>query len=153
MMNRMRSVALPALWSLGGLGLWGSSATAQYVGGGTPYAPGYYYAQGPGYYGSGYYYATQPTASPYYYVAPAPYYAAPAPSLRYSVRVLGRASGRNYPAPSDRPVPLRKFGLEPQSLPAQIAEDIAPAPASRLGPTQPASRWRGRTWWRSSRNW
>ena len=85
-MNRMRSVALPALWALGGLGLWGSSATAQYVGGGTPNASGYYYAPGPGHYGPGYYYAPQPTAGPYYYVAPAPYYATPAPSFRSSVR-------------------------------------------------------------------
>src|SRR5262245_36238851 len=59
-MRRMRSMALPALLALGGLGLSGSSAPAQYVGGGTAYAPGYYYAPGPVYYGSGYYYAPRP---------------------------------------------------------------------------------------------
>src|SRR5262245_47988798 len=53
-MSRMRSMALPALLALGGLGLGGSSAAAQYVGGGTAYAPGYYYAPGPGSYGSAY---------------------------------------------------------------------------------------------------
>jgi hypothetical protein len=42
-------------------------------------------------------------------------------------------------------VPLNNFGLEPESLPAQIAEDIAPAPAApRLGPTWRANLWRGR---------
>jgi hypothetical protein len=46
-MDRMRSMALPALVALGGLGLWGSSAAAQYVGGGTAYTPAYYYAPGP----------------------------------------------------------------------------------------------------------
>src|SRR5215472_13625142 len=59
-MTRMRSMALPALLALGGLGLSGSSAAAQYVGGGTAYAPGYYYAPGPGYSGAGYYYSPQP---------------------------------------------------------------------------------------------
>ena len=39
-MSRMRSMALPALSALGVLGLWGSSAAAQYVRGGTAYAAG-----------------------------------------------------------------------------------------------------------------
>ena len=127
-MNRMCSMALPALSALGGLVLWGSSATAQYLGGRPPdapvyyYTPGYYYAPGSGYYGSGYSYAPRPTAGPYYYAAP-------------------------------RPVPSHSFGLEPESLPAQIAEDIASGPASRLGPTRPTSWWRGRTWRRTWRSW
>ena len=148
-MSRMRSMAPPALLALGGLGLWGSSAAAQYVGGGTAYAPGYYYAPGPGSYGSGYYYAPRPAAGFYYYAPPAPYYAAPAPSLRSSVVVPGGSSGWLYPAPtsSGRPAPWHNSGLEPQSLPAQIAEDIAPAPAAPgLGPTWRAGWWRGRTW-------
>ena len=155
-MYRMRPMALPALLALGGLGLWGSSTSAQYVGGGTAYAPGYYYTPGPGYYGSGYYYAPRPAAGPYYYAAPAPYYTVPASSFRSSVWILGGSSGRNYPAPapSGRPVTSRRFGLEPESLPAQIAEDIAPAPATpRLGPTRLASWWRGRIWRRTSGNW
>jgi len=147
-MNRMRSMALPALSALGGLGLWGSSAAAQYVGGGTPSAPGYYYAPGPGSYGSGYYYVLRPAAGPYY--------VAPAPSFRSSVVVPDGSSGWYYPAPapSGRPVPGHNFGLEPESLPAQIAEDIAPAPAaSGLGPTWRAGWWRGRTWRRTWRSW
>ena len=155
-MSRMRSMALPALLALGGLGLWGSSAAAQYVGGGTAYAPGYYYAPGLGYYSSGYYYAPRPAAGPYFYAAPAPYYAAPAPSFRSSVVVPGGSSGRNYPAPapSGRPVPGHNFGLEPESLPAQIAEDIATTPATPgLGPTWRAGWWRGRIWGRTSRDW
>jgi hypothetical protein len=132
-MNRMRSVALPALLALGGLSLWGSTAAAQYGGGGTAYAPGYYYAPGPGY-----------------------YYAAPAPSFRSAVVVPGGWSGRRYPAParSGRPVPSPNSGLEPESLPAQIAENIAPAPAApRPGPAWRSGWWRGRTWRRTSRNW
>ena len=147
-MNRMRSMALPALSALGGLGLWGSSAAAQYVGGGTAYAPGYYYAPGPGSYGSGYYYVLQPAAGPYY--------VATAPPFRSSVVVPGGSSGWYYPAPapSGRPVPGHNFGLEPESLPAQIAEDIAPAPAAPgLGPTWRAGWWRGRTWRRTWRSW
>src|SRR5262245_601729 len=107
-MNRMRPMGLPALLALGGLSLWGSSAAAQqYVGGGITYAPGHYYAVGPGNYGSGYYYAPRPVAGPYYAA----------------------------PASSGRPVRSRNMGLEPQSLPAQLAEDIAPAPAGpRSGP-------------------
>jgi hypothetical protein len=46
-------MGLPALLALGSLGLWGSSAAAQYVGGGIAYAPRHYYVVGPGYYGSG----------------------------------------------------------------------------------------------------
>jgi hypothetical protein len=65
-MNRMRSMALPALLALSGLGLCGAKAAAQYVGGGTAYAPGYYSAPGPGYYGSGYYCVPRPAAGPYY---------------------------------------------------------------------------------------
>ena len=148
-MNRMRSMALPALLALGGLGLCGPKAAAQYVGGGTAYAPGYYYAPGPGYYGSGYYYAPRPAAGPYYY-------AAPAPPFRSSVVVPGGSGGWNYPAsvPSGRPATSHNFGLEPESLPAQIAEDIAPAPAApKLGPRWTASSWRGRTWRIFSRNW
>jgi len=148
-MNRMLSTALPALLALGGLGLSGSPAAAQYVRGGTGYAPGYYYAPGPVYYGSGYYYAPRPAAGPYYY-------AAPAPSFRSSVVVPGGSSGRNYPAPapSSRPVPSHNSGLEPESLPAQIAENIAPTPAApNLGPTWRASWWRGWTWRRTSRIW
>ena len=154
-MSRMRSMALPALLALGGLGLWGSSAAAQYVGGGTAYAPGYYYTPGYGYYGSGYYNSPQPAAGLYYYPASAPYYAAPAPSFRSWVVVPGGSIGRDYPARvSDGPVPLHKFGLEPESLPAQIAEDIAPAPvAPGLGTTWRAGGWRGRTWRRIWRNW
>ena len=153
-MPRLRSMILPALLALGGIGLWSSSAAAQYVGGGTPYAPRYDSAPGPGYYGSGYVYAPRPAAGFYYYAAPAPYDAAPAPSFRSSVVVPGGSSGRNYPARlSGRPVPLHNFGLEPESLPAQIAEDIAPAPvAPGLGPTWRPSWWRGRTW-RTSRTW
>ena len=141
-MNRMRSMVLPAVLALGGLGLWGSSAAAQYVGGGTAYAPG------TGYYGSGYGYALRPAASPYY--------APPAPSSRSSIVVPGGSGGWYYPAPaaSGRPLPWHNSGLEPQSLPAQIAEDIAPAPtAPRLGPTWHTNRWRGRTWRRAWRNW
>jgi hypothetical protein len=149
-MTRMRSMAPPALLALVGLGLWGSSAAAQYVVGGTAYAPGYYY--GPGYYyapgpvsyGSGYDYAPRPAAGPYY--APAP-----APSYRSSVLVPVGPSGRNYPG---RPGPLYHYGLEPESLPAQIAEDTIPASATpRPGPTWGASRWRGRMWRRTWRNW
>src|SRR5262245_17471185 len=133
-MNRMRSLALPACLALGGPGVWGSSAAAQYVGGGTAYAPVYYYAP-------------QQAAGPYYYAAPAPYF-------RHWVVVPGGSSGRNYPAPSGRPVPWHNFGLEPESLPAQIAEDTAPASvAPRLGPPWRAGWWRGRTWRRISRNW
>ena len=156
-MSRMRSMALPALLALGGLGLWGSSAAAQYVGGGTAYAPGYYYTPSPGYYSPGYYASQRPAAgayyyaapAPYYYAAPAPYYTAPAPSSRSSVVVPYGSSGWNYPAP---PGPLYKFGLEPESLPAQIAEDTIPASAT----PGPGTRWRagwGRMWRRTSRNW
>src|SRR5262245_53971974 len=147
-MNRMRPMGLPALLALGSLGLWGSSAAAQYVGDGIAYAPRHYYVVGPGYYGSGYYYAPRPVAGPYS--------AAPAPSFRSSVVVPGGSSGRNYPAPapSRRPVPWPNFGLGPESLPAQIAEETTPAPAApRLGPTWRAGWWRGRTWRRTSRNW
>ena len=155
-MTRMRSMALPALLALGGLGLWGSSAAAQYVGGVTAYAPG------PVYYAPGYYYAPRPAVGLYYsptpgpyYAAPGPYYAAPAPRFRSSVVVPGGSRGWNYPAApsSGRPVPWRGSGLEPESLPAQIAENIAPTPAApNLGPTWRASWWRGRTW-RTSRTW
>ena len=148
-MNRMRSMGLPALLALSSLGLWGSSAAAQYVGGRNASAPRHDYVVGPGYYGSGYYYAPRPSAGPYSY-------AAPAPSFRSPVVVPGGLSGRNYPtpAPSSRPVPLHSFGLEPESLPAQIAENIAPAPAAPgLGPTWRSSWWRGRMWRRTSRNW
>jgi hypothetical protein len=125
-MNRMRPMGLPALLALGGLGLWGSSAAAQYVGGGTAYAPGHYYVVGPGSYGSGYYYAPRPVAGPYYAA----------------------------PAPSGRPVPSRNSGLQPESLPAQIAEGIAPAPAApRLGPPRSTGWWRGRMWRRTPRSW
>ena len=148
-MSRMRSMAPPALLALGGLGLSGSSAAAQYVGGGTAYAPGHYYVAVPGYYGSGYYYAPQPAAGSYY--------AAPAPSSRSSIVVPGGSSGWYYPvpapAPSGRPVPWHNSGLEPESLPAQIAEDIAPARAAPgRGPTWRASWWRGRMWRRTWRN-
>src|SRR6516164_1426244 len=78
-MTRMRSMALPALLALGGLGLRGSSAAAQYVGGVTAYAPGYYYAPGPVYYAPGYYYAPRPAVGLYYSPTPGPYYAAPGP--------------------------------------------------------------------------
>jgi hypothetical protein len=133
---------LPALLALGGLGLWGSSAAAQYVGGGTAYAPG------PGYYSSGYYYVLQPAGGLHY--------VAPASAFRSSIVVPGTSSGWYYPAPapSGRPLSSRSFGLEPQSLPAQIAEDIAPAhTAPRLGPTSRAGWWRGRTWPRTWKNW
>ena len=162
-MNRMRSMALPALLALGGLGLWGSSAAAQYVGGGTAYAPGYYYAPGPVYYAPGYYYAPRPAAGLYYsptpapyYATPGPYYAAPAPSFRSSVVVPGGSGGWNYPAhpSSGRPVPWRGSGLEPESLPAQIAEDIIPASTTPgPGPSWRAGWWRGRIWGRTSRDW
>ena len=124
-MNRMRSMTLPALLALGGLGLWDSSAAAQY------YAPSYYYAPGPGYYGSGYYYARAAGRGALLRGR------RPHPS-GHSVVAPGGSSGRNYPAPapSGFPVPLHNSGLVPASLPAQIAEDIAPAPAApRLGPT------------------
>jgi hypothetical protein len=118
-MNRMRPMGLAALLALGGPGPWGSSAAAQYAGGGIAYAPGHYYVVGPGYYGPGYYQAPRPVAGPYYAA----------------------------PALSGRPVPLRNFGLEPESLPAQIAEGIAPAPAApRPSSTWRSSRWRGRMW-------
>ena len=143
-MHRMRSITLPALLALGDLGLWGSSAPAQYVGGGTAYAPVYSYAPVPSSYRWPYYCAPQQAVGPYCY-------AAPAPSFRPSVLVPVGPSGRNYPG---RPGPLDNFGLEPESLPAQIAEDTAPAPAApRLGQTWRASRWRGWTWRRTSRNW
>ena len=143
-MYRMRPMALPALLALGGLGLWGSSTSAQYVGGGTAYAPVYGYPPGLGSYGSAYYCAPQQAAGPYYY-------AAPAPSFGPSVLVPVGPSGRNYPG---RPGPSYNFGLEPESLPAQIAEDIAPARVSPgPGPTWRAGWWRGRTWRRTSRNW
>jgi hypothetical protein len=158
-MSRMRSMALPALLALAGLGLWGSSAAAQYVGGGTTYAPGYYYAPSPGCYGPGYYGCTQPAAGFYDSPAPAPCYAAsgpyspaPAPAFRSSVVVPGGSSGWNYPAnpSSGRPVPWRGSGLEPESLPAQITEDRIQASAtSRPGPVW----WRGRIWGRTSRDW
>jgi hypothetical protein len=93
-MNRMRSMALPALLALSGLGLCGPKAAAQYVGGGTAYAPGYYYAPGPGYYGSGYYDAPRPAAGPYYYAAPI-------------VPVLGRGRRRVGRLELSRPRPLR----------------------------------------------
>jgi hypothetical protein len=155
-MPRLRSMILPTLLALGGMGLWCSSAAAQYVGGGTAYTQGYGSAPGPGYYGSGFDYAPRPAAGFYYYAPPAPYYAAPAPSLRSSVVVPGGSSGWLYPAPtsSGRPAPWHNSGLEPQSLPAQIAEDIAPARAApRLGPTRYSGWWQGRTWRRTSRNW
>jgi hypothetical protein len=140
----MRSMALPALLALGRLGLGGSSAAAQYVGSGTAYAPGYYYAPGPGSYGSASYCAPQQAAGPYYN-------AAPAPSFRPSVLVPVGPSGRNYPG---RPGPLYNFGLEPESLPAQIAEDIAPAPVAPGPGTTGRAGWRwGRTWGRIPRNW
>ena len=143
-MYRMRPMVLPALLALGGLGLWGSSAAAQYVGVATAYAPVYGYAAGPGSYGSAYDYAPQQAAGPYYY-------AAPAPSFRPSVLVPVGPSGRNYPA---SPGPLYNYGLEAESLPAQIAENIAPARVAP-GPGTPwRSGWRrGRTWGRTSRNW
>jgi hypothetical protein len=143
-MYRIRPMALPALLALGGLGLWGSSAPAQYVGGGTAYAPVYGYTPGFGSYGSAYYRAPQQAAGPYSY-------AAPAPSFRPSVLVPVAPSGRNYPA---SPGPLYNHGLEAESLPAQIAENIAPARVAP-GPVttwRPGWRWR-RTWGRTSRNW
>jgi hypothetical protein len=140
----MRSMALLALLMLGGLGLGGSSAAAQYGGGGTAYAPGYYYAPGPGSYSSAYYCVPQPAAGPYYY-------AAPTPSSRSSVLVPVGPSGRNYPA---SPGPLYNYGLEAESLPAQIAEDIAPAPVAPGPGTTGRAGWRwGRTWGRIPRNW
>ena len=143
-MYRTSSMVLPALLALGGLGLWGSSAPAQYVGGGTAYAPVYGYTPGFGSYGSAYYRAPQQAAGPYSY-------AAPAPSFRPSVLVPVGPSGRNYPAPTG---PLYNYGLEAESLPAQIAEDIVPASATpRVGPTWGANRWRGRMWRRTWRNW
>jgi hypothetical protein len=155
-MNRMHSMALPALLALGGLGLWSSSAAAQYVGGGTAYAPVYYYAPGPSYYGPVYYFVPRAAAGPYYYTPPASYYAAPTTSFRYSVVVPGGSSGWNNPALAAyrRPVPSPNSGLEPESLPAQLAEDIAPAPAvpSLRRPWRP-NWWWGRTWWSTSRNW
>ena len=146
-MNRMHPMGLPALLALSSLGLWGSSAAAQYVVGRNAYAPSQYYVVGPGYYGSGYYYAPRPVAGPY---------SAAAPSFRPSVVVPGGFSGRNYPAPapSGRPVPSHTFGLEPESLPAQIAENIAPARVAPGTGTPWRSGWRwGRTWGRTSRNW
>jgi hypothetical protein len=150
----MRSMALPALLALGGMDLWGSSAAAQYVGGVSAYAQGYYCAPGPSYYGSGFGYVPRPAAN-FYYAAPAPINAAPAPTFRSSVVVPGGSSGWIYPAPasSGRPAHWRNSGLEPQSLPAQIAEDIAPDRAApEPGPTRYSGWWRGRTW-RTSRNW
>jgi hypothetical protein len=143
-MYRMRPMVLPALLALGGLGLWGSSAPAQYVGGGTAYASVYNYAPNPGSYGSAYYYAPRQAAGPYYY-------AAPARSFRSPVLVPVGPSGRNEPG---RPGLSYNFGLEPESLPAQIAEDLAPARVAP-GPGTPwRSGWRwGRTWGRTSRNW
>src|SRR5262249_31574743 len=142
-MTRMRSMALPALLALGGLGLWGPSAAAQYVGGGAAYPPGDYYAPGHSYapgplsYRPGHFYAPRPAPGPYYY-------AAPAPSSRSSVVIPVGPSGRNYPA---SPGPLYNHGLEAESLPAQIAEDIAPARvAPGSGTTWRAGWWRGRTW-------
>ena len=118
--------------------------TVNHPGAATAYAPVYGYAPGPGSYGSTYYYAPQQAAGPYYY-------AAPVPSFRHSVPVLVGPSGRNYPG---HPGPLYNFGLEAESLPAQIAEDIAPA---RVAPGpgtawRPGRRW-GRTWGRISRGW
>ena len=140
----MRPMVLPALLSLGGLGLWGSSTSAQYVGGGTAYAPVYGYPPGLGSYGSAYYCAPQQAAGPYYN-------AAPAPSFRPSVLVPLAPSGRNYPA---SPGPFYNYGLEAESLPAQIAEDIAPARVAPGTGTPWRSGWRwGRTWGRTSRNW
>ena len=143
-MYRMRSMALPALLALGSLGLGASSARAQYIGGGTAFAPIYGDTPGPGSYGSAYYCAPQQAAGPFYY-------AAPAPSFRPSVLVPVGPSRRNYPA---SPGPLYNYGLEAESLPAQIAEDIAPARAAP-GPGTPwrSGWWRGRTWGRISRDW
>jgi hypothetical protein len=160
-MSRLRSIILPALFALGGMSLWSSSAAAQYVGGGTAYTQGYGSAPGPGYYGSGFAYAPRPAAGFYYSAAPAPYSAAPAPysaapapSFRSSVVVPGGSSGWIDPAPTSfgRPAARHNSGLEPYSLPAEIAEDIAPARAApRLSPTRYSGWWRGRTWrWKNS---
>jgi hypothetical protein len=143
-MYRASSMALPALLALGGLDPWGSSASAQYVGGATAYPPVYYYAPNPGSYGSAYYYASRQAAGPYYYVAPAR-------SFRSPVLVPVGPSGRNDPG---RHGPLYNSGLEPESLPAQIAEDLAPAPvAPGPGATWRAGWWRGQRWRPISRNW
>src|SRR5262249_48680288 len=101
-MNPKLSMALPALLALGALGLWGSSAAAQTVGGGAAYAPGYYYAPSPVCFGSGYNYAARQATGSYYSPRSAPYYAARAPSFRTSLMVPGGSSGTNYPAPSGR---------------------------------------------------
>jgi hypothetical protein len=143
-MTCMRPMALPALLALGALGRWGSSAAAQYVGGGTAYAPGYYFAPGLVYYAPGYDYPPRPAAGAYYD-------AAPAPSFRPPVLVPVGPKGRNHPA---SPGPLYNYGLEAESLPAQIAEDIAPARAAPApgAPWRSGWRWR-RARGRNSRSW
>jgi hypothetical protein len=147
-MYRMRWNALTALLALGVFGRWGSPAAAQYIGGGAPlapasyYAPVYYYVPGPGSYSPVYYYATEQAAGAYSY-------AAPAPLVPSSVVVPSGSSGWIYPAPSNfgRRVASNSLGLEPESLPAQIAEDTAPVPvAPRLGPTWRVGWWRGQRW-------
>jgi hypothetical protein len=156
-MNLKRSLALPALMALGGLGLWSSSAAAQYGGGVTAYAPGYYYAPVPVYYGRTYDYAPRSATGPHYYVLPARYYVAPPPTSQPALVDPGVSSGWSYSAPArfGRAAPSHTFGLEPESLPAEIAEEIAPATAAqRLAPTWHAPWWRGRIRWKRTRtNW
>jgi hypothetical protein len=131
-MERKTSMALPTFLALGAIGLMGSSAAGQNVGGGVVYAPG------PVYYSPSYHAPPPLAAGGYGYVVPAP-------TFRHPVLVPIRPSGRIYHA---YPRPSPSHGLEAESLPAQIAEDLAPARA-----VPPRSGWRrGWSWWRFPRN-
>jgi hypothetical protein len=164
-----RSIGLPAFLALGAVSLWGSCAAGQYARAVTtiprgsyyvavPAYPGpvYYYAASPGYYAQRYYPAPPQAPGLYSYAAPTGYSLAPGALHESVVVVPGVSGGWTYPAPvtSYRPVPSRTFGLEPQSTPAQIAEEIAPAATTpRLGPSSRATWRRGWIWRRNSANW
>ncbi len=99
-MNRVRLAMLAGVFAVG-LGLGGSSAQAQYIGGPGP-APGYYsYAPG-----GGYYYAPPPAPSFY-----APRYYAPAPTYRAPARSMNQ--GRGYPDITGRHDRLARPWLRP----------------------------------------
>jgi hypothetical protein len=149
---------LPALFALGILGVWSSSSAAQYVGGVSAYGPGYYYATARVYHGQTYYYyfAPQSVTGPSYYV-PARQYVAPPPTSQPVLVNPGVSSGWSYSAPgrSSRAAPSPSLGLEPESLPAQTAEEIAPATAAQWqAPPRRTPWWQRRMrWTRSSTNW
>jgi hypothetical protein len=105
-MNRVRLAMLAGVLATLGLGLGGSLAQAQYMGGYTSTAPRYS-ASGLGYY-SGYYYAPRSASS---YLAPR--YYAPAPAYQAPARSTGQGQGYSTYDPSGRHDGLARPWLKP----------------------------------------